>query len=487
MKAIKENNLLRCILVSAAVIAIYTVSFPAGDLITADIIKIIMAALLIMIAGCNVYLYKTKKLSYDKVISSVILAGFVMRIGYMLYTPCNVRSHDLWEFNTEGYGHAGYILCLIQDKMLPQNNIRQYYQQPFFYIASSLVSRLIHSITGSDDPYALVDAAKTVSCAASCMTLLLAEKLCSMFGLEKREKLVTIVIAAFHPAFYLSSRVTPDMLVTFLMTVALIYTFKWYDSPDWKNTLILAVTYGLAVMTKLSAGVVALFTAAVFIVKLIQLIKEKKFGHLIPKFIVFGIISLPIGLWYSVRNYIKFGQEIGFVLKAGGEDSRLYVGNRSLFQRFVVPDFKNLLSTPYADPGDDYNLLVYSLKTSLFGEFTHSVPAFVPVLLMYSALILCVISLIGAASAVKHIKEDKKTAVLAGVCALFMISIISFNIKFPHACSMDYRYMTFVTIPFAVLISKFLMRTENKKFRALLYSSLAVYSCASCLMYILEK
>lgn len=485
MRAIKENYLLRCILISVVVIAIYTASFLAGNLITENVIQIIMAAMLIAIAGGNAYLYMKKKLSYEIVISSVILAGFIMRIGYMLYTPCDVRSHDLWEINTDGYGHAGYLLCLIQDKTLPQNNIRQYYQQPFFYIAGSLVSQLIHSITGSDEPFALVDAAKTVSCAASCMTLILAEKICDMFGLEKQGKPVTVATVAFHPAFYLSSRVTPDMLAAFLMTVALIYTLKWYDSPDWKNTLILAVTYGLAVMTKLSAAVVALFTAAVFIVKLIQLIKQRKFGHLIPKFLVFGTISIPAGLWFNVRNYLKFGQEFGYVLSVGGEESRQYVGNHSLIQRFIIPDFRNLLSTPYANIADDYNFFAYSLKTSLFGEFTYSAPSFVPILLLFSALILCVIAIVGAVSAVKHLKDDKKTAVLTGVCVLFLISIISFNIKFPHACSMDYRYMSFITIPFAVVLSKYMMRTENRIFRTLLYASLSVYSCASCLMYVL--
>lgn len=482
MKNLLKKRYIQCILVTLAVIAVYALWSIFKEVISVNMIKSGMAALIVMAAAYISVCAIKKELSADTAIKAVILAGIVMRIGYMLYTPCDVRSHDLWEISMDGKGHAGYLLGIIENNLLPQSNELQFYQQPFFYIVSSVVSRLISMISSCTDAFYLVDAAKTVSCAASCMVLLLAGSLFDTFGLKDEEKIAATLLVAFQPAFFLCIRVTPDMLCTFFMTLALLLTFRWYASPDWKNTLILAVVYGLGVMTKISAAVPALFTAAVFAVKLAQLIKEKKVLPVIPRLAVFGLISLPLGLWYNVRNYILFGQKLGYVPDVG-ETGELYVGDHSLFQRFVFPDFVNMLSSPYDNVWEDHNLIVYSVKSSLFGEFTFEVPSVIPITLYISALVLSVMAIIAAVSALKRHEEDKPTAVLSAVCALFLVSVIGFNLRYPYGCSMDFRYSTFLVIPFAVLLAKQFMR-RSKPAENLFFVCLAAFSFSSCLMYI---
>ncbi|MGN1136124.1 MAG: ArnT family glycosyltransferase [Oscillospiraceae bacterium] len=482
MKKLLKKRYIQCILVTLAVIAVYALWSIFKEVISVNMIKSGMAALIVMSAAYISVCAIKKELSFDMAIKAVILAGIVMRIGYMLYTPCDVRSHDMWEISMDGKGHAGYLLGIIENNLLPQSNELQFYQQPFFYIAGSVVSRLISMITSCTDAFYLVDAAKTVSCAASCMVLLLAGSAFDMFKLKDGEKLAATLLVAFQPAFFLCIRVNPDMLCTFFMTLSLLFTFKWYASPDWKNTLILAVVYGLGVMTKISAAVPALFTAAVFAVKLVQLIKEKKVLPVILRLAVFGIISLPLGLWYNVRNYKLFGQKFGYVPDIG-KDTDIYVGDHSLVQRFVIPDFANMLSSPYGNVWEDHNLIVYSVKSSLFGEFTFEVPSFIPIILYISALVLSVMAIIAAVSALKRYKEDKPTAVLSAVCALFLVSVIGFNLRYPYGCSMDFRYSTFLVIPFAVLLANQFMR-RGKLAKNMLFVCLAAFSFSSCLMYI---
>lgn len=467
-----------------AVIAAYTLWSLFKNFISVPMIKAIMAELIVFAAAYLIRCGIKKQFTADTAIKAVIFAGIVMRIGYMLYTPCNVRSHDMWEISTQGHGHAAYILGLLQNNSLPQSNEIQFYQQPFFYIVGSVASKLINMITSSDDVFYFVDAAKTVSCAASCMVLIIAGSICDTFKLKDTEKLAAMLIVAFQPCFFLSIRVTPDILCTFFMTLALLFTFRWHASPDWKNTLILAFVYGFGVMTKISVAVLAFFTAVVFAVKLVQLIKEKKALPVIFRLAVFGIISLPLGLWYNVRNYILFSQKFGYVLELG-EKSKLYVGNHSLFQRFVIPDFNNILSSPYDYVWDDYNLFVYSVKSSLFGEFEFEVPSFIPIILYISAMVLSVLAVIAAVSALKHFTEDKMTAALSAVCAVFLVSVVIFNLRYPYGCSMDFRYSTFLIIPFAILLAKQLMRYGSKITKNMLYMCIAMFSCSSCLMYIL--
>lgn len=484
MKNLLEKSYVKCILSCAAATVAYMVYLFFRKSISEEMIKAAMAVLIVFAAAYAAVLGVKKQLDTKTALRAVIFVGFVMRISYMLYTPCDVRSHDLWGISADSRGHAGYILWIIKNGTLPQSNEVQFYQQPFFYIVGSAVSRLVNVAASVSYDFYYVDAAKIVSCAASCMILIIANEVCEQFRLSDSEKLAAMLIAAFHPEFFLGIRLTPDMLSTFFMTLALLFTFKWRERSSWKNTLILAVVYGLGVMTKISVAVPALFTAVVFAVKLVRTAKEKKVLPLLAKLAVFGAISLPLGLWYSVRNYIKFGQKLGYVMKIDNA-SGLYVGDHSVFQRFVIPDFKSMLSSPYGNVYEDYNLFVYSVKSSLFGEFSFDVPTIVPMMLYISALVLAVMSVIELFFAVKRFREDKDTAALAAVCILFLASVIAFNIGYPHGCSMDFRYNSFLIIPFAVFSAKHFIRSERKVSKVLFVFSAAVFSLSSCVMYIL--
>ena len=93
-------------------------------------IQMAMAGMALLAFTCLILNRKTAK---DK-IWIIIVLGMILRIGYMLYTPCNVRSHDLWEITSEANGHAGYLLRLLETGKLPDSNTLQLYQQPLFYL-----------------------------------------------------------------------------------------------------------------------------------------------------------------------------------------------------------------------------------------------------------------------------------------------------------------------------------------------------------------
>ncbi|MBP0962345.1 MAG: glycosyltransferase family 39 protein [Oscillospiraceae bacterium] len=487
MKLFKEKK----ILYYAAVFVIVALAYVMWRLMSPDAekFKVIMGIVIAAEAGFDLILLKQKKLTTDTLVKSIMFAGLIMRIGYMLYTPASVRSHDMWEFEKDGYGHAGYILTLIEDKMLPQTNIRQYYQQPFFYILCALVSAPINGFlggSGGHDPEMIVDTGKIISGAASCIVLLMTDSFCKELDLKGKYRAAAVGFVAFCPAFFLSERITPDMLCTLLMTIALIYTIRWYRSPDWKNTIILAFTYGLGVMTKLSIGSLAIFTAGVFAWKFFESVKEKKFGPYIPKFIVFGIISLPLGLWYSVRNYRRFDQPFGYVLEIP-KDHSLYTGDHSFFQRVVLPDLPNFITEPYAEVFEDYNLWTYMVKSSLFGEFKFEVPVIFPIGLMFAAIALTIPSVTGVVKGAFRMKENKDQFLMSAAVLVFMASIVYFYIKYPNGCSMDFRYMTFIVAPAAVLAGKYCAENGKKWIGTLYLAAVPVYALFSTLMYTMIK
>ncbi|MGN0700966.1 MAG: glycosyltransferase family 39 protein [Oscillospiraceae bacterium] len=459
-------------------------------------VKFLMAAGVLVcaiIAGIKLHKDKTD-LGAENAVKLIIICGVIMRIGYMLLTPCNVRSNDLWDFTPDGYGHAGYVINIAVNGSLPDNNIRQYYQQPFYYIISGAVSFVVNKLLNCSDMYYIADAAKTVSCAASCIMLLLSEKLCDMLGLGKKGKLAAVTLTAFVPNLFISCKVTPDALTALMLTLAFMYTLRWKDTPSWKNTILLALIYGFGVMTKISVAVMALFTLAVLLYRLFAGIMDKD-GRLclslVQKYAVFGIISLPLGLWYSVRNYIRFQQPIGYV-PVVGKDSPLYTGDHSLFQRFLFPDIKALFDSPYVNLLEDCNMFEYAVKSSCFGEFNYDAPPFIAILLEWAAVVLAVCVIAAVVGIILHEaranrdgrKHDVSILLTITACGIFCVSLMVFYLRYPYTCSMDYRYMLFLAAPGAIVLARYCELCRANGFRTAVKAALGVYSCASCIMFI---
>ena len=468
----------------AAIVILYVVSRLLNGYNHQVFIQCIMGIMLTALVIIYFIRKKTGKSSGSEIVKAVIFAGLIMRIGYMLYTPCNVRDHDLWGFDKDAGGHAGYILTLIEEGRLPDTNILQYYQQPLFYILGSIVSIGVNGILGCSEPFMMVDAAKIISCFASCATLFLMESLCELCSLKEKGKIAALCIVAFLPAFYLTGgRVNPDALASLFMVLSLMYTFYWYRTPSWKNTLCLALIYGLGVMTKISCGVLAIFTLCIFLYKLYEEIKNKKAVNLIPKYAVFGLISLPIGLWYSIRNYLLFGQPLGYVMELS-VNSDIYTGKNSIVQRLFSIDLPNLFSSVYADSWSDYNAPVYYLKSAMFGEFKYVVPVLIPVMLVFAAFALSCFTAVAAVRPLSRKNTDRKQIAMSVVFIIYYLSSLWFYSRYPFGCSMDFRYMTFMAIPAGILLGKFFEQRMSVKIKPVFYAFLWSFAFFSCVMYL---
>lgn len=421
-------------------------------------------------------------LTEEKKIACVILYGMVMRVGYMLYTGCAVRSPDLGELSREGYGHAAYLLKLLETGRLPDSNQGQLFQQPFFYLAGSAVSRLFHRTLPYATPYTLVDAAKLVSCFASCMTLLLTDRICCLVRLEHKGRLLAVSLTAFLPAMYLTGgRVNSDACHTLFSLLAFYATCKWYQEQTWKHLLLLAFTYGFGMMNR-PLGVMAVFTAAVCLRLLWKLEDPACLASQLKKYAVFALISLPLGLWYTVRNAIRFGQSL-FSVPDLASMPELFCGDASFVQRFVLWDLKNLFTVPYANPWRDYNVPVYQIKSALFGEFSYPVNDWIPALLLYSAVVL-VLFLVPASYRIG--KERNTEGLLVWTAAAFWLcygGVLWFAFQNPYGCWMDFRFSVELGIFAAILLGRYWDKRPQGK--TVLGMAAVVFCFCSCLMYLL--
>lgn len=415
-------------------------------------------------------------------INWIITGGFFMRIAYMLYTPLAVRSHDLRELSVDSNGHAAYLLNLIEGH-LPYTNNFQFYQQPFYYLLSAELAKLLKACIPQVSIYQVVGVSKIVSCLASCLILILVMKLGEVVKLKSTGMEILMLYVAFTPVFYLrGGSVGPDMLATFFITAEFLWTLYWKESPNWKNTFILAISYGLGVMTKISCAIVAVYTVIVFIKRLRKSSSKKETVDLLKKYICFGIVSLPLGLWYSARNYIKFRQPLSYVPDIGRQ-SELYTGDRSFAERFIYIDLKNLIRSPFCVVEDDYNAPAYFIKSSLFGEFTFGLPLWIPRLLLYCAIGIAVFLALAIIWNAKNYSENYRKDVLL-ISAIYYASIIVFNMKYPYGCSMDFRYMGFLTVMAGIVMGGYEDQLEERTYGTTVKTLFYGYSFFSVLMYL---
>ena len=125
----------------------------------------------------------------------------------------------------------------------------------------------------------------------------------------------------------------------------------------------------MCIRDRLSAGTIAIVIGAVFLIKWLNQPKFYKQGKFYAQFAVFAAICFPLALWHPIFNYLRFDQPIGYVPATGLPDLS---ESHTLLERFLFIDFKELTSNAYCLPWENYNLPAYTIKCSVFGEFSFS-------------------------------------------------------------------------------------------------------------------
>ncbi|MDO5480863.1 MAG: glycosyltransferase family 39 protein [Candidatus Saccharibacteria bacterium] len=242
----------------------------------------------------------------------VLLFGIVMRMT--LFSMVSVEDGYFQHDVMGRYGHLDYIETIYKTGRLPEINSVQYYHPPLHHIISAGVLRILMPFMGS-----LKDAEeglKVLALVYSVLLLVVIWKITGEINLSKRVRRVILLIYLIHPTLVLMSiSINNDPLSILLIHYSLLLLIRWWKKPSVKLAGVLGLFTGLAVMTKASGMVLFLVEFLALMVKFLERKDKKRIWRNYAKMaLVFMLISLPIGLWYPVRNYMKFGQELTYVL-----------------------------------------------------------------------------------------------------------------------------------------------------------------------------
>ncbi len=403
-----------------------------------------------------VYTYKNRQ-KIDILIVAIFVVGVLLRTIYILDTDIYKRQHDVQKLLE--HGHLDYIYTIFKSHWLPTTNKWQFYHPPFWHIIAALWLS-VANLFKIEMNYAF-EGIQIITLFLSLGMIIIGDKICLKLKLKCEYRYLVLALIAISPTLVIfSGSINNDCLLLFLEALCLLYLFNWYDEANYKNTIKLAIVTGLAVMTKVNGAIMAVPILYVFIKKLIDIIhnNKKEIKAYFLKIMTFGFISLPIGLWYQIRNLFKFSSQ---AIPAPGD--WLYTGNTDFSDRFLKINFSQLFS--HARLGLDNNLPSYLLKSAVFGEYKFNISRGLFLLLI---VLICMIAIIFIVYSIKEMFK-RNNIYINTLIILWYISVISsyiFYYKYPYGCSMDYRYIAICLLCRDVFMGYILQNMKNKYLKA---------------------
>lgn len=444
-----------------------------------------------------ILLYARGQLDDRRAAALLIAAGIMLRFVYILYTDSGSRQHDVgnWSGNT---GHAGYILYWFQNGLkLPDFDIRtrwQYYQPPLHHWLMALTLRLF---TGCGMEFITAcEALQVLPFLYACLILVVCERLFRQVGLDGLPLVTAMAILCFHPTFVLmGGNFGNDLLSVLFMLLTLLFALRWYEEPTMRRILPIAFSIGLGMMAKLSAWMAAPAVALLFLVVLIR--SRESWKSLLAQFVLFGLICIPLGLWWQIRNYAAFDVPLTYIPRLPMTNPQ-YCGNlgaaRRLFDfggeqlRYVYVALRM-----YGAPYSDFNPTLGLFKTALFDAGVNGVRASVfPAITVTGPILFWTGTALGLLCFGAFVfMMARRDAGLDGVRRAFftvfaltqLISYYLFCFAYPYTCTMNIRYCAALIPVFALGMGLLLRRFAGRRLRLFCVGLTALFAVMSCVVY----
>lgn len=421
----------------------------------------------------------------------ILLLGVMLRTSYVLYTAIWTRQHDVIDFGV-GEGHAGYMEYIFANLSLPTGDPRDkwaFFQPPLHHIISAAWMRFCAH-------FGLIyrqvqENVQLLTLFYICSVTILTFFICKELKLKNWGIRVALLIVCFHPALtIMSGSINNDALSLALAILAVYLVILWYRTPSYRLIIMLALSIGLSMMAKLSGGTVAPAVAALFLLKLIK--DREHISRYLLQYIVFGIIVFPLGIWWEIKNMIKYNMPFNYIPPVG-EQLSASLSSR-LFDLRCHSVYPSMISN--GDPYDEYNIFLALLKTSLFDDGNLSLESkgitLFAVILFVTALVLAVISLIATLLIIFDKKNRYGLAfehrLLFGILYItLLISYFSFALGSNNYSAMNFRYIALIIPVEAVFLGIFTDACKNKQhmiFR-LFAATVMIFAVSSASTYIL--
>lgn len=421
--------------------------------------------------------------------------GYLLRFSYILRFPYYLMQHDVGNFHDKK-GHAQYIAYLLTEGHLPTFDVReewQFYHPPLHHALEAGFLRIMGIFPwltdAADERW--YECTQVLPFAYSCAFLAIFGLILRHFGAKGASFTIPFAVMAVHPSqIILAGSINNDMLSILFLEASALLALRWYRRPQITTILALALTIGLGMSSKLSAWMAAPAAAFLFLARLFK--KGADWRKLIPQFLAFGAVCVPLGMWWYVRNLVGWGVPFTYIPMLR-EDSAQYVGNHPIWERLLDLSPKQFAYIydcyeMYGQDYNEYNPLIGLLKTAVFDEFVGTarfphVAGFGEVL-FWSQVILALAAL--AAMVVVMVQKRRRIEKISLLLTYITVlgCYVSFCLTFAHTCTQSFRY----TVPTLFTTLAFLSIALRRKLlpkwvQVGAYGAAGVFCAASMAVY----
>lgn len=415
-----------------------------------------------LLGGCTILLvlfFLTRNQKQNQTQRTALLLmgiSFFLKFYYVFYTSVYERQHDVKKFGGK-VGHAGYMEYLLANHHLPDFDPRerwQFYHPPLHHAISALWIDLSENLLGvGHDPAR--ESLQTLTLFYAMVILITAYRILRHFKLQGMGLYAPLLLIAFHPSFTLfSGSINNDILSVAFIFGAVLCTLQWYDNPTMKGILKIALCVGLGMMTKMSAALVAIPIAVVFLVVLVQKLRRREW-NILGQYGAFAAVCVPLGLWYPIRNLVRFDVPLTYVQELS-TGLRQYIGDQSFSSRitdFSPKQFHSVFEQWLQQDGsgyNEYNPMIALLKNALFGEYINeSTLAYRQAAILLAEIFFWLNVLIAAGALVCMIVLCFRKCAMNRMQKIFFVSfylVMMVNFYYlaassPFTCSMNFRYI----------------------------------------------
>lgn len=378
-------------------------------------------------------------------ISKTDIAAFQFDVGIKEDINKSINYESLYETFDKDYNegrHINYIMQLYTRGSLPGKIIGQFYHPPLHHFIMALNLKIMDLF--SDSASFKFESMQVVTCVYSIVILLVLYKLLEELKVDDKNKILPMLLFAFYPLYiFMTGSINNDELVTMLALICLLYLLKWKKDPSIKNTIIVASSIGLGLMTKSSMYVMIIPAIYVYFSVLMEHVKmDKKYGIILLELLIFVLIAGILGFWFQVRSYLNGQYTLGIIEPY----DYLSIEDKGFVERFC---FVN----PFVM--SDVNIWNNLMYTSLnFGILKINNIYLIAMIVLLITLIIDTIYFI-----FRNFEKEK----------LLMVSFITWwafyfflNIQMPYICSMHSRYMVVPISIATIMLAKGLQEEKNK-------------------------
>lgn len=468
-KKISIKNSLGIDIAACAIWSLFVLIVSGCTVSLLNPLKIVI--LLLGFAGFSYVIFKNEGTDKNaRFIAIVTIIAIAIRTFYVLYTGTTQRQHDMGEFEV-AHGmnyHSEYIEYLLNNHKLYGENILehwQFYHPPFVHIVSAVFFGIYRAIAPSMAHN--WDALQCLSLFYSLVTLAVLKRFIDLWNLSSEGKSLAYVVFAFLPQFIVFAGALNNDPLSVLFAIAALYlTILWYNDArkPFAKLMGISVLIGLGMMTKLSAGLIAVPIAFLMLKAFFESEKKAKYFWQYPLFL---LVCAPLGLWYQVRSLILWNVPITYVAVPDYEYSPgLLIAEMPFWKRFLS----------FGD-GVDYNIISETLNEAVFdGEYyrKHMVLALIGYLLL-SAFTVFTITILANFIAAWVKDRNLMNLVMTILLVSQLASYVYFCYSYPYTCTMSFRYI----VPTIVAGAYYTGKAVDKSPRLLaLITKIVVYAVA---------